>query len=104
MAKKGGRKMGLEPTLAEYVDAERRARRAQKLFTPPTMKKIIDACKKIDLNKDDPDALNEFKTVCNNVLKSPADGTPEEIRLFILDIWEASKESRKTHQEFKPCW
>ena len=104
MAKKGGGKMGMEPTLAEYVDAERRARRAQKLFTPPTMKKLIEACKKIDFNSADPDAKKEFTHVCNDVLKTPADGTTKEITEFIEDIWAASKASRAVSHEFKPCW
>ena len=97
---------GEEPavSLGEYVDAERRAKRAQKLFTPPTMKKIIEACKKGDVIPPDPDAFNEFQTVCKDVLKSPGDGTSQEIQDFIEDIWEASKRSRSIHHEFKPCW
>ena len=100
----GGGKIVGEPivTLAEYVDAERRARRAEKLFTPSTMQKIIAACMKSDIEPPDPNAFDEFKAVFNDVLKSPADGTPQEISNFIEDIWAASKASRSLG--FKPCW
>lgn len=113
MAKKGGGKMGEEynATFDDYAWSDKRANRARKLFTPPVMKKIIAACHKIDLNDTDPvsgapnsDAFNEFKDACNDVLKSPADGSPTEINYFIQEIWVASKISRRMQHELKPCW
>ena len=106
MAKKGGGKMGEEynATFDDYAWSDKRANRARKLFTPPVMKKIIAACYKIDQNHNDPDAFNEFKNACNDVLKSPADGSTTEINYFIQEIWEASKISRRMQHELKPCW
>lgn len=95
--------MGFVATYDDGKDAEKRAKRAEKLFTKKLMGDVISACKRCD-SGDEPGGFSDFDTAVRKATSAAEEDITEvEFTAFIHEMWEAAKAAR-TYPENKPCW
>jgi len=91
-----------DTTYDEGKLAEKRGKRAKKLFDKNVMGEVIKACKMHDLNETG--AFDVFDAAVREATSAAEEGlTDPEFTAFIQDMWVAANASR-AQQENRPCW
>jgi hypothetical protein len=91
-----------ETTYDEGKIAEKRGKRAKKLFDKNVMGDVIKACKMHDANETG--AFDVFDGAVRGATSAEEEGLTEaDFTAFIQDMWVAANASR-AQQENRPCW